>query len=87
MPVYEFECKFCNKEFEEFYHINDPIPTICPLCGAEGGIKRLISMPAGVKVELTGKELIQQLRAEGKAIAKECRKNETLAHNIFGSNK
>ena len=84
MPCYEHMCKFCGHEWEDTYSIHDAVPTICPECKTEGQVKRLISGGGSVKVELTGKELIQQLWKEGKQIAKQARKDENLAANLYG---
>ncbi len=46
MPTYEYRCKKCNHEFEEFQSITaDPIK-ICPRC--EGRVERLISAGNGL---------------------------------------
>lgn len=63
-----------------------PIPRKCPDCGKRGKVKRLVSLCAG-RVELTGHELRQHLRAEGKKLAKEAQKSEDLAANIVGEEK
>ncbi len=44
MPIYEFKCEKCGKEFEELI-IQGGDPS-CPGCGA-GGCKRLLSMSFG----------------------------------------
>jgi putative FmdB family regulatory protein len=84
MPCYEHLCQFCKHEWEDTYSIHAEVPKICPECKTEGQVKRLISGGGSVKVELTGKELIQQLWKEGKQIAKEARKNENLAASLYG---
>lgn len=84
MPTYLHICNACQQEFEDTYSIHAEIPNVCPNCKAEGQIKRLISGGCSVKVELQGKELVQQLWKEGKQIAKEARKNENLAANLYG---
>lgn len=34
MPLYAYQCSFCNYEFEEFYKINENSgKTFCPKCG------------------------------------------------------
>ncbi len=43
MPIYEYECRFCSHKFELLQKISDPPPTVCPNCGKEGGIHKLIS--------------------------------------------
>jgi putative FmdB family regulatory protein len=85
MPAYDHQCEICGHEWEDTYSIHDEIPNICPKCKAEGKVKRLISMPAGVKVELQGKELINKLWKEGKDLARRARKDEKLAANLYGT--
>lgn len=41
MPVYEYECQDCGKNFEELQSINDKPLKICKFCG--GIVRRLIS--------------------------------------------
>ena len=35
MPLYDFQCKKCSYEFEEFKKIKDYLTTSCPECGGE----------------------------------------------------
>lgn len=84
MPCYEHLCKNCEHQWEDTYSIHDKVPTVCPNCKVEGKVQRLISGGCAVKVELQGKELVQQLWKEGKQIAKEARKNEALAASLYG---
>jgi putative FmdB family regulatory protein len=47
MPTYEYRCKSCGHEFEEFQSMSaDPL-TICPKC-AKPELKRLMSSGAGL---------------------------------------
>ncbi|MEI8183266.1 MAG: zinc ribbon domain-containing protein [Desulfomonile sp.] len=41
MPIYEYRCKTCGKEFEEWQKFSDPPVDACPECG--GQASRLIS--------------------------------------------
>lgn len=41
MPIYEFKCLNCEKQFEIMLKFNDDFPKNCPDCG--GIIKKLIS--------------------------------------------
>lgn len=41
MPTYEYECKNCNKVFEEFQSIKEKPLEKCPTCN--GKVKRLLS--------------------------------------------
>jgi len=46
MPTYEYRCKTCSYEFEEFQSIADKPLTKCPKCG--GLVERLISGGGGL---------------------------------------
>lgn len=87
MPTYEHECSKCEYIWEDIYSIHDSVPTVCPNCKSEGTVKRIISRPGTGQVILTGKELVAQLRKEGKELAKKARKDENLAANLYGTNK
>lgn len=41
MPIYEYQCEKCGKEFEEWQKFSDPAVDTCPKCG--GKSHRLIS--------------------------------------------
>ena len=45
MPVYEYQCKACHKEFEYQQRMSDPELTDCEACG-EKALERLISRTA-----------------------------------------
>lgn len=47
MPTYEYRCKLCNYEFEEFQLISEEPLIICPKC-AEPSLKRLLSSGGGL---------------------------------------
>src|SRR5215813_12177652 len=44
MPVYEYECKACGRDFEYQQRMSDPDKTTCEVCG--GTLDRLISRTA-----------------------------------------
>lgn len=44
MPVYEYECQKCHREFEELVFSHDP-EVCCPSC-ASAEVKRLLSVTA-----------------------------------------
>jgi putative FmdB family regulatory protein len=45
MPIYEYKCKACNREFEYQQRMADPEKTECEACG-ESALERLISRTA-----------------------------------------
>src|SRR3954468_16225174 len=44
MPVYEYQCKACHREFEYQQRMSDPEKTVCEACSGE--LERLISRTA-----------------------------------------
>lgn len=44
MPVYEYQCKACGRDFEYQQRMSDPDKTVCEACG--GALDRLISRTA-----------------------------------------
>ena len=46
MPTYEYECKKCGYEFEEFQNITEPPLKKCPKC--KGKVQRLLGTGAGI---------------------------------------
>ena len=44
MPVYEYECQACHRDFEYQQRMSDPDKTTCEECG--GSLERLISRTA-----------------------------------------
>jgi len=45
MPLYRYQCKECNHEFEEYRPIDRRYDVLCPECG-EGKIEIIIKKPA-----------------------------------------
>ena len=48
MPIYEYVCSACARRTEILHGINDPAPTFCPECGAEGTLRKGFAAPAVV---------------------------------------
>ncbi len=44
MPVYEYQCRACSRDFEYQQRMSDPDKTTCEVCG--GALERLISRTA-----------------------------------------
>jgi putative FmdB family regulatory protein len=48
MPVYEFKCKECEKEFEKFVVSYSQISSVrCPECGSEKVTKKVSACAVG----------------------------------------
>lgn len=69
-------CTNCDKEFFEDYSILMDPPTLCPLCGFDGKVKRLIQLTAPGRVELSGHDLKSKVISEGKAMARNLTENQ-----------
>jgi putative FmdB family regulatory protein len=44
MPIYEYECRRCQRRLETMRRLSDPPLTECPECGGE--LRKLVSAPA-----------------------------------------
>ncbi len=53
MPTYEYRCKSCGYEFEEFQAMSAEPLVVCPKC-AKPTLKRLMSSGAGLLFKGTG---------------------------------
>jgi putative FmdB family regulatory protein len=53
MPTYDYRCKSCGFEFEEFQSMSSEMLVICPKC-AEPSLKRLMSSGAGLVFKGSG---------------------------------
>lgn len=85
--IYDHICNSCNKEFEAEYKMSDPVPDTCPNCNVKGQVKRLISSGLSGKVELSGKENVAKLWAEGKQLAKDAKSKEKVLANLVGEDR
>lgn len=87
MPTYEFQCDKCEGVSEDILGINDPPPEVCPLCEEKNCLKKIISLPAQGKVELTGHELKAQLKQDAQKMKKDILGNENKLANALGEEK
>ncbi len=46
MPIYDYLCTTCDHRADILHGINDPGPTFCPSCGAEGKMRKQFAAPA-----------------------------------------
>jgi putative FmdB family regulatory protein len=53
MPTYEYRCKACKHEFEEFQSMKDKALTKCPACGKKS-LERLIGTGAAIVFKGSG---------------------------------
>ena len=85
MPFYEHSCKNpdCNYEWEDEYSIKDDPPEYCPKCGQKTA-QRLISLGGKGVVELTGRDLVDKIKADTRALKKEMYNSEKTYSNLVG---
>lgn len=86
MPIFEFECEECNFGWEDICTLSE-LPTVCPECQTENRVKKLISLPAPGKVELSGRELKDKLKIDTQKLKADAGKNENLLANLVGESK
>lgn len=87
MPTYEHVCDNCEEEFEDIYSMKDDPPTLCPICGVDGWVRRIISIPAVGIVELTGGDLKNKLIEDGRKMKRHAQSNEKALANLVGEDK
>ena len=46
MPIYDYLCSNCGQTTEVIHGINAPAPRFCPVCGAEGTLRKTFAAPA-----------------------------------------
>jgi len=87
MPFYEYKCKDCGEEFEEFQGIFDEPLEICTKCGGEAQL--LISKSTGKVIYNDARELYEkEIKPEAKKIADRIRSgDEDAAADLFGEPK
>lgn len=66
MPIYEYQCKSCHREFEYQQRMSDPEKTLCESCGTEA-LERIISRTA---FQLKGSGWYKDLYSSSKPEAK-----------------
>lgn len=84
MPTYEHECLVCKEEFEDFYSTTAPLPP-CPKCGGEA--KRLICGTNRGKVELTGAEYAEKIKADTQQLKKDMHRSDKVYANMIGEGR
>src|SRR5262245_14642621 len=83
MPIYEYKCKACNREFEYQQRMSDPELTKCEAC-SEPALERLISRTA---FALKGSGWYKDLYSSAKpAAAKEGSSSDSTASSSSDSN-
>lgn len=89
MPTYLYECPV-HGEFEEEHSVKIKLEK-CTKCKSDKlkpiqKIKRLLYPSAG-KVTLSGQELIQKTKEDGKKLGEKALKDERLAANMMGEER
>ena len=46
MPIYDYHCSNCGQTTEVIHGIDAPAPRFCPVCGAEGTLRKAFATPA-----------------------------------------
>lgn len=83
MPTYLYLCESCNKEFEEFHSISFELKE-CPLCKADGKLKKLINTSSKGIIELTGQEYVDKVKVDAQNLKKEIYSNEKAYASMLG---
>lgn len=74
MPIYEYKCRKCGKEFELFQRMSDPVAKSCKFC--QGPVEKLMSLTS---FHLKGSGWYVTDYGGKKAAATEAKKEEIVA--------
>lgn len=67
MPIYEYECEKCKKQFEVLQRVSDPPMAVCSECG--GPVRKMISSPSGLVFKGSGFYITDYAKKNGKSDA------------------
>jgi len=83
MPIYEYKCRKCGKEFELFQRMSDPVAKSCKFC--QGPVEKLMSLSSfhlkgsGWYVTDYGGKKAGAAEAKKEEIAAETSKTESIS--------
>jgi putative FmdB family regulatory protein len=75
MPTYDYICKDCLYEFEEFQKMSDPLLKVCPKCS--GTLERKIGGGAGLLFKGNGFYITDYKKSSSPAISSKEESKET----------
>ena len=85
MPTYEHLCKACEHEWDQVYGMTVDPPTLCPECGVDGKVKRLISLGPGPGImRKSAGEIRSGMAAETRALKERAKTDENFRANLVG---
>ncbi len=70
MPTYQYQCKNCGHELDEFQSISEPPLTLCPVCRKES-LVRILGGGYGIIFKGTGFYLTDYKKASSPPAAKQ----------------
>ena len=68
MPIFEYRCAACGRDFEQLFLKASPSPR-CPSCGSED-VEKLLSLPS-VSSEQTRKRATRDIRTRNRSTRRE----------------
>ncbi len=85
MTTYEHLCKACGYEWDEVYGMTVDPPTLCPECGVDGKVKRLVSGGSGKGImRRSVGEIKANVASETRALKERARTDENFRANLVG---
>jgi len=85
MTTYLHLCESCKHEWEQVYGMKEEPPTLCPDCGIDGCVKRLITGGSGPGiVKKTGAEIKAGMATETRKIKERAATDENFRANLIG---
>ncbi len=86
MPTYQYQCKSCGHELEEFHSMSEPSPTHCPNCHTEN-LVRVMGTGVGLIFKGTGFYLTDYKKSGTSPAAGESKKQSGESKKESGESK
>lgn len=65
MPTYTYRCKECDHQFDQRQSFSDDPLTVCPNCGAENGLRKVVNS-VGIVFKGSGFYVTDNANGKGK---------------------
>lgn len=84
MPTYTYRCKECDHEFDQRQSFSDDPLTVCPYCGADNGLRKVVNS-VGIVFKGSGFYVTDNSNGKGKVSVPSNNGSENTSSESNGS--
>ena len=84
MPTYTYRCKECDHQFDQRQSFSDDPLTVCPSCGAENGLRKVVNS-VGIVFKGSGFYVTDNANGKGKVSVPSNNGSENTSSESNGS--